>query len=792
MKIIASLIIVFFYITVQATTSFAFKQTVRGTVIDKDSKMPLTGASIVISNSSPLIGTTTDVNGNFRIDGIEPGRISLQISFIGYHSVNLNNLILTSAKELILNVEMEEKTITTSEVTITANQEKDLTNNKMAAISARLFTIEETNRFAGSRGDPARMVMNYAGVSGANDQRNDIIIRGNSPAGILWRVEDVDVPNPNHFAAQGTTGGPVSILNNNTLRNSDFMSGAFPAEYSNALSGVFDLKMRNGNNEKHEFTLVSGFNGFELGAEGPFNKANKASYMVYYRYSVLDLMSKMGFDFGTSGIPRYQDLTFKVNIPLEKGNISVFGIGGSSDIAMLDSKKDKADLYSGKGTDLYSGSDLLTTAISYTRNMSSGTYLKFILSGLLENARTNMDTIDLNKKPQWYFKENSINYRTSGSIIANSKINSKITVKSGITLDILGFKFNMKTYDFATKGENIIIENKKNIGQGPILLKGFNQWHYKFNDNINITPGINFMFFSLNNKYSVEPKLGLSWKIADNHKINIGYGMHSKIQPLYSYFQEKKLIDGSYITTNENLDFTRAHHGVIGWDWNIRENLRLKTEAYYQYLYNVPVENIPSTYSALNGGADWGNDIRDSMVNKGFGRNYGVEFTFEKFFSKEYYFLLTTSLFESKYTGSDNIERNTSFNGNYVLNGLVGKEIKWGENKVIMLDLKATYAGGKRYTPIDTTATLAAGSMFTIIRLDDFAYSKQFPDYMKVDVKVGIRVNGKRVSQEWQVYIENVTNHKNVLQQTYNRDTKTVENQYQLGLFPMVYYKLYF
>lgn len=792
MKILSTLIVLFLYISVHATTSNAYKQTVRGTVIDKDSKMPLIGASIIIPGSNPLIGTTSDANGNFRMEGIEPGRINLQVSFIGYHSVNLNNLILTSAKELVLTIEMEEKTITTAEVTVTASQEKDLTNNKMATISARLFTIEETNRFAGSRGDPARMVMNYAGVSGANDQRNDIIIRGNSPTGILWRVEDVDVPNPSHFAAQGTTGGPVSILNNNTLRNSDFLSGAFPAEYGNAMSGVFDLKMRNGNNEKHEFTIVSGFSGFELGAEGPFTKNQKSSYMAYYRYSVLDIVDKLGIDIGTTGIPHYQDLTFKINIPLVKGNISVFGIGGTSDIAMLYSKNKKANLYTGEGMDLYNGSDLMTGAISYTRNISSSTYLKFIVSGLLENARTSVDTIDTANNPHKYFRENSMNFKTSGSLILNSKLNSKTSVKSGITYDLLGFNFSDKIYDYAINADRILLEYKKEIVNGPALLRAFNQWQYKFNDNISIIPGFDFILFTLNNKFAVEPRLGLTWKVAKNHKINIGYGMHSRMQPLYYYFSQTRLTDGSYITTNENLDFTRAHHAIIGYDWNIRENLRLKAETYFQYLYKVPVENKVSTFSSLNNGAAWGIDIRDSMVNKGTGKNYGIELTLEKFFNKGYYYLLTTSVFESKYTGSDGVERNTAFNGKYVLNALIGKEIKLGENKTLVFDLKVTYAGGKRYTPIDTAATRILGSKFDTEYLENEAFSKQFPVYLKADIKVGIRVEGIRVSQEWQVYIENVTNNKNVLMQSYNRTSHTIENQYQMGLFPMVYYRLYF
>ena len=349
-----------------------------------------------------------------------------------------------------------------------------------------------------------------------------------------------------------------------------------------------------------------------------------------------------------------------------------------------------------------------------------------------------------------------------------------------------------KVFDFALNGDRTLIENKKAIGSGPSLLRAFNQWQYKFNDNISITPGVDFMLFTLNKKFAAEPRMGLTWKVADNHKLNIGYGMHSRVQPMYSYYNETRLNDGSYVTTNENLDFTRAHHGVVGYDWNIRENLRLKAETYFQYLYQVPVENNTSTFSTLNNGAAWGIDIRDSMVNKGTGKNYGIELTLEKFFNKGYYYLLTTSFFESKYTASDGVERNTAFNGNYVINALVGKEIKIGDNKALVFDLKLTYAGGKRYTPIDTAATRLLGSKYGTTYFENQAYSKQFPAYLKADVKVGIRLDGKRVSQEWQVFIENVTDHKNVLMQNYNRKTNKIENQYQLGLFPMMYYRLYF
>lgn len=186
-------------------------------------------------------------------------------------------------------------------------------------MSARQLSTDEAFRYAGTRSDPSRMAQNFAGVSGTNDGRNDIIIRGNSPVGVLWRMDGIDIPNPNHFSTLGATGGPVSILNINTLKNSDFLTSAFPAQYGNALAGVFDLKLRNGNNEKNEFIGQLGFNGFEFGAEGPLNKNSKASYLVNYRYSMVAALQSIGLNFGTgSATPYYQNSTFKINIPTKK------------------------------------------------------------------------------------------------------------------------------------------------------------------------------------------------------------------------------------------------------------------------------------------------------------------------------------------------------------------------------------------------------------------------------------------------------------------------------------------
>jgi hypothetical protein len=227
---------------------------IRGQVVDKDSKYPIIGANVTIIHSDPLIGAKTDESGYFTLTGVPLGRVSIRITYIGYKDGFANDILVIAGKENQVSIELEEKVNEIKEVTVTDNKApQGDAKNEFATVSARSFDVEETSRFSGSRNDPARMASNFAGVSGANDARNDIIIRGNSPTGLLWRFEGLDIPSPNHFASFGSSGGPVSMLNNNTLARSDFFTAAWPAEYGDALSGVFDLKMRSGNKDKYEF-----------------------------------------------------------------------------------------------------------------------------------------------------------------------------------------------------------------------------------------------------------------------------------------------------------------------------------------------------------------------------------------------------------------------------------------------------------------------------------------------------------------------------------------------------------
>ncbi len=744
---------------------------------------------MVLLNTNPQKGVMSDSEGNFRLEKVATGRQDLQISFMGYRPVVVQGLILNSVKETILEAEMEENVITGQEVVVTAAAPKDETRNRMAAVSARSFTVEETEKYAGSRGDVARMAMNYAGVASANDQRNDIIIRGNSPSGLLWRLEEIEIPNPNHFAENGTTGGPVGMLNNNVLENSDFFTGAFPAQYGNALSGVFDLNMRNGNNQKYEHLFQVGFNGFEAGTEGPFNKNHKSSYVANFRYSTLQAMSGI-IDLGTTGIPEYKDFTFKLNFPLKKGKITLFGLGGDSRISILDSKSDnQQDLYSDEGQDLVNHSKMGTAGLSYTRFVSDRTYYKLILSGLYQAGGTTIDTMDVNAVPHPNIDHNYGEFRLSLNGFVNKKYSSRLAVKGGFSIDRMGFDLLTKTYDHKADALLPMIDSNRDLFHGVTLFQPYVQAIYRFNDRLSMIPGIHLSYFDLNSAAALEPRLALNWQSSEKQKFSLGYGLHSRTQTLSTYFLGTQMPDGSLKETNTKLGMTKSNQFVLGYNRSITANTRFKAEAYYQDIFNVPVETNKTSFSMLNTGANWGVSDADSLVNTGTGKNYGLEFTLERFFSKNFYYLSTISLFESKYKGSDGIERNTAFNGNYVVNFLVGKEFPMNNRSAFNLDFKVTYAGGKRYTPIDLMASQAAHTT----KYDDTrAFSEQFNPFLKADIKLTYRIDMKRISQEWIFYVENFTNHTNVLMQVYSPSSNVVKDVNQLGFFPMMQYRLRF
>ncbi len=757
---------------------------IRGTITDKQSGFTLPGVNVIVTSTDPIIGATTDIDGRFRLEEVPVGRHTIKVSFIGYESITLSNLMLNSAKELEVNAQIEESITELKEVVVTAQQDKKSTINEMSSVSARTFSIEEAARYSGALQDPSRMAQNFAGVSGASDDRNDIIIRGNSPTGVLWRLEGIDIPSPNHFSTVGTTGGPVSMLNINNLSNSDFATSAFAAEYGNALAGVFDLNLRNGNNDKREYLGQVGFNGFELGAEGPFKQNGKASYLLNYRYSTLGIFSALGVDLGTgAAVPEYQDLTFKINAPTNNNSVlSLFGVMGKSNIDFLAKDATSDNLYSRNREDARFKSQTAIVGASYKKFLNKNTSIKLTLASTHTQSAGSIENVDSLFIPTYV--ERAFD-RTQDKISAHAVYNQKINAKNTLIIGNIyeQYFFDMLDSVFRDSIHIITTDSKENTG----LNQTYVQWKHKFNDKITLNTGLHSQLLLLNSKVAIEPRLGLQYRPNARHMFSLGYGLHSQMQPVTVYFEEDE--NPSTLLPNKDLDFSKSHHFVVAHDYFFAENIRLKTEIYFQSLFHVPVDTFVSSFSMLNEGADFTLPTKTGMVNQGSGQNYGLEITLERFFNKGYYFLLTNSLFESSYKGSDEVRRNTIYNTGYVLNVLGGREFALKKQKSISFDTKVTYTGGRRYTPIDLTLS----DVFqTEIRDESQAFSLQHDPYFRFDFKITFRKNGKSTAQQFSIDLQNLTGRQNVFLQEYNVESKQIETTYQRGFFPDVQYKIYF
>ena len=763
------------------------KQNIRGTVIDKLSQSTIIGASVQIINKTEVKGAATDENGNYVLSDLVPDRYEIKVTYIGYKNVFVPNVVVTSGKEVILDIAMEEDLKLLSEVVVRAYS-KDKTINDLATISARTFSMEEVNRYAGGRSDPARLAANFAGVSAPDDSRNDIVIRGNSPVGVLWRIDGMNVTNPNHFASVGTTGGAVSALNTNLLKSSDFFTSAFPAEYGNAISGVFDLGFRTGNTQKRETTIQAGvITGLEATTEGPFSKKNSSSYLIGYRYALAGVAQAVGVDIGTTATPSYQDLSFKLNSgTTEWGRFTLFGILATSSIQI--SGGNSGSLYGGKdGNDLESKIGII--GVNHYKQLNNNSYLRSIIG--LNYSETDQINYGSDRATKESFTKEENNVAKTGyhfSTRYSSKINSKLFVKIGVQDELMGLNLYYRT----KRDLNSSWQQVWDYDSYTSLAQAYAHAKYSFNEKITLNAGIHSQYFFLNASSSLEPRLGLKYELNPKSSVNFGYGLHAQMQPINVYFLQTQNTDGSYAYNNKDLGFTKSHHLVLGYDLNPLKDWRLKAEVYYQYLYDVPVNTFSSAYSMLNTGASFKTDLEDKLTNGGTGHNYGAELTIEKFFSDGYYGLFTSSIYSSKYKGSDGVERNTAFNGKYVYNVLAGKEWGIGRDKrnKISLDFKFTNAGGRAYTPIDLTASNALNR--EVLSTD--VYSDFYDNYFRMDIKANYTMNSRKRkrSQTISLDVQNVTNHQNVFSQNYNDANQSINKTYQLGIFPNVVYKVQF
>lgn len=786
-------------------------QIVRGTVLDADSKLPLIGVVIKLSTDAKM-GAVTNVNGEFRFEKVPVGRISLRLSYVGYESKTIPDIEVNSGKEKILNLTMQESVAKLSELVVKANKNKGETTNEMALISTRSISAEETKRYAGGFNDPSKILSNFAGVTASQNGQNDIIVRGNSPKYVQWRLDGVEISNPTHFADQNSIKGGVSALNNSLLATSDFSTSAFAPEYGNALSGVYDVKLRTGNNQKFETSLGIGIQGTDITLEGPLKKGYGGSFLVNYRYSTISLLNNLGI-IKLDGVLNYQDGAFKFVLPTKKAGVfSIFGIGGLSGAKLKDIKADNVatpnngTITSEFTEDYEKGNFLSTYGVNHMISLNDRSYIKTTLSysnnGITEDVfkiRTSK-MYDVNGE----FLRDSIGKRLldyksrltrssyRGAVTYNNKINAKNTVQIGSKYALLGYEYNQSMVQGSSTEMFTLADFDENIS----TLQNFISWKHRLNEKFTIVAGFQNMNVLYNKKSTLEPRLAFNWQVNHSSALNAGYGKHSTMESVHNYFARVKQKDGSVKEPNKNLDLLKADHFVLGYEKRFGENLRLKIDVYYQRLYNLPVENNDSsTYATINEGTDF---KYVELVNKGSGKNYGVEFTLERFFNKNYYFLINASLYNSKYKSLEGVERNTQYNGNYLANILCGKEFSnrgKKKNQTLNLNGKLFFAGGQKYIPLlrETKGNLAVDPASNKFWDYKKAYEKKFDDIFQLTVSASYKWNKQKVTHELFINLDNLTNAKGKLSEFYDEKIPgKVGYVTQFGLFPNLMYRLYF
>ena len=482
------LLLGFLFLSYMAKTQ-DLTQTIRGTVVDKESLMPLIGAEMALLTTDPVTGSTTNVDGHFKIEKVPVGRHDLRVSYLGYEPMTIPNLLVTTGKEIVLNLELLESAVQLEVATVIAKHDKTGTLNEMATVSARSFSVEETSRYAGSFYDPARMATNYAGVAvgSSDDLANEIVVRGNSPRGVLWRLEGIEIPNPNHYGSMGGSGGGISMLSSSTLSNSDFYTGAFPAEFGNAYSGVFDLNMRNGNNEQREYAIMLGALGLEAAAEGPFGseQSRQGSYLVNFRYSTLALLEAAGLSPVGDVLPKYSDVSFKLNMPTERaGTFALFGLGGQNS-AMFDPKADSATWDGEFGEWGFEEKQTVgNLGVSHRILLSDNSYLKTV--AMASHDRLVEEDYWLDEEDGYKKNLDVTNKIASNafrfSTLYNRKFNARNTLRTGLIFSYLTFDF---TYDdddnYDEEKGNGRIRLFDNHGETS-TLQGYAQWKNRLND----------------------------------------------------------------------------------------------------------------------------------------------------------------------------------------------------------------------------------------------------------------------------------------------------------------------
>lgn len=776
-------------------------QTVRGTVTDAISGEKLIGATVKVVETGT--GSVVDLDGNFRIDIPQSGRYTLETSYVGYESNVMKEVLVAGVKEVVIDIQLRENNTELTEVVVRPRVNKEATVNPAVLTGGVMLSMEEASRFAGGYNDPARLVMSFAGISGEADG-SGLSIHGNAPERMQYRIEGVEVFTPNHFNDTWNAGyGLVSALNSNVIGNSDFFTSTFNANYNNALSGVFDVKMRTGNNAKYENILQIGTVSEELTLEGPISHKSNSSYIVNYRYGFTSLVDKLNLIDTDGAHVDFQDFSAKLMFPTKRaGTFSIFGLGfydttwdervkledTHSAYDASDNDVKLAQLLAGVSHRIHLGNKWTwrTTAAYNMQHLKNDIYYY----GLERSAEGFISQPLAYEEPErkYLFSIQKVN---EDRLLFNTELSKQVTDRWLIQL---GGEYSHRFFNLAYKSVDQLyapvstMHEYTKMKDDTGLANIFCQNLVRVSNYFSLSAGIAGNYFLLSKDFSVEPRASLKWDPDEKNSFSMGYGLHSMIEKLDAYFYRNA--DGNL--ANKDLGLTKAHHLHATYVHKLNSNLTLRMNAYYEYGFDTPVGIDGSTYCVTNRYFFY---TDEPLVNKGNTRNYGGDITLEHYMNRGFFGQTNFSLYKSEYRGVDKVWRNQLYDRGFMFKILGGKEWMIGKN-VLNVSAKYSIQGGLRYTPIDVEqmrANIAAGIIDdTPIYKDKEAFSQRFDPSGIVDLTISYKINRRHVSHTFAFEGLNILQTETPQYQRFDLGTLDVRTDKSGLSLPNIFYRLDF
>lgn len=752
-------LIVLFTLLLVTNITAQDKGSINGIVTDRETQSPIAEASVQIVNTE--FRTVTNAEGKFEFKSIPLGNYEVKVSSLGYETFVQTDVVVLSSRPSNVEIQLLISNITTGQIDVEGSYFQKPTD---ISTSSYNLDFEEVRRTPGAVEDISRMVQIMPGVSPANDQRNDLIVRGGSPAENLTMIDGIEVPNLNHYPTQGSSSGPIGMINVKFINDVDFYTGGFSARYGDKLSSVLDIRFREGYREKYLTDINLSTAGFGGTFEGPLF-SRKGSFLISARKSYLNLINGA---IRLSAVPDYWDFNLKTVYDFNSNTKLTFtGIGGIDNIS-----------FAGEAADV-SDDNPYGKAKSYQKQFTAGFNLqnlfrKGYVQSVFSNSTsfTNIQNYDLRTDDlKFYYDSYESEFNFKSEIFY--QINSANNIITGGSAKYVTFKNETFYIADTTALGDPIPETDVNVKENYLKASAFTQYTLKmFKGRLILNAGLRADYFSgINDNTAVSPRFGLSYSIFPNTTLSASTGIYRQ-SPEYLWLTSDE--------RNKNLKFISANHYVLGVEHLFSPELRFSVEGYYKYYYNYPVSVLVPTYVLISGGTENGpNLLFGEAVSEGTGHTRGIDISLQKKLTGNgIYGMINYSLAESKVTGLEGGEKPGSFDYRHNFTIIAGYQIAddW------LVGLKFRYTTGRPYTPYDIAASTFAGR-----GLSDFSNFNEarFDDYNRLDLRVDKKWNFKGLSIVSYIELQNVYNKVNVYQYFWNEYRNEQGTIYQWQFLPV-------